>query len=285
MQPRFADYKGLIEVALTEDIGRGDITSNATIPEDATATAIMNARHPLVVAGAIVAAQTFDALGMGLDIEQHAEDGTTLQAGDKILSISGNARAILGAERTALNFIQHLSGIATLTRVYVDAVAGTSATILDTRKTLPAYRDLAKHAVRMGGGSNHRFRLDDGVLIKDNHIAIAGGIAEAAANVRNAVPNLIKIEMECDTFSQVQEAAASGAVDIIMLDNMTNEQLTECVSYVRQNAPAIKLEASGNVNLETVRSIAETGIDFISVGRLTHSAPAADIGLDIEVKA
>ena len=284
MQPRFADYQPLIQAALTEDIGRGDITSNATIPDGTTATATMNARHSLVVCGAIVAAQTFDALGMQLDIEQFAEDGDNIDADDKILTITGNARAILAAERVALNFIQHLSGIATLTRSYVDAIIGTNAIILDTRKTLPAYRDLAKHAVLMGGGNNHRFRLDDGVLIKDNHIAIAGGIAQAAQNVRGATPNLIKIEMECDTFAQVQEAAASGAVDIIMLDNMTNEQLVECVSYVRQNAAGIKLEASGNVNLETVRGIAETGIDFISVGRLTHSAPAADIGLDIEVQ-
>jgi len=208
------------------------------------------------------------------------EDGQLLNAGEVLLEVNGNARAILAAERTALNFLARFCAVATLTRQYVQAVAGTNAIILDTRKTIPGFRMLDKYAVRIGGARNHRMRLDDGILIKDNHIAIYGSIEAAIQQARENAPSLVKIEVECDNLEQVQ-AAANAQADVILLDNMTYEQMRTAVEMVNG---ACKLEASGNMSLERVREVAETGVDFISVGRLTHSANNVDIGMDIKLQ-
>ena len=268
------DIRRAVRAALDEDIGSGDVTSQATIPADATAASSMVARQPLVLAGLEFAEAAFE----GNVLKRHLEDGQPAAKGAKLLTIQGNARAILAAERVALNFVQRLSGIATLTRRFVDAVAGTRAKILDTRKTTPGWRKFEKYAVHCGGGQNHRFGLFDMVLIKDNHLAaVEGNITAAIKRARQDFPDL-KIEVEADTLDQAAQAVEAGA-DIVLLDNMTTEQLRAAVKSVAGRA---KTEASGGVTLATVRAIAETGVDFISVGALTHSAPAADIGLDFE---
>lgn len=275
--PSPGDFQWLIEAALTEDIGRGDITSQAVIIPGTQARMRMVSREPLVVSGLDVAIQVFLTMTPEISSMPYVNDGDKAESGTLLLEVAGDAGIILAAERTALNFLSRMSGVATLTRQYVDAIAGTKAVILDTRKTLPGWRALDKYAVRCGGGRNHRMRLDDGVLIKDNHIAYAGGVTSALREAKSTVPSLTKIEIECDTLDQVKEAASEGA-DIILLDNMNPDQLKQAVALVAGRA---KLEASGGVNLQTVRAIAETGVDYISVGALTHSARSVDIGLDI----
>ncbi|HZO84514.1 MAG TPA: carboxylating nicotinate-nucleotide diphosphorylase [Verrucomicrobiae bacterium] len=268
------EIRRAVRAALDEDIGSGDVTSEATIPETANATAFMVARQRMVVAGIEFAETAFQ----GSKLTRHLRDGELAAKGAKLLTIQGNARAILAAERVALNFVQRLSGIATLTEQFVEAIAGTRAEILDTRKTTPGWRKFEKYAVRCGGGKNHRLGLYDMVLIKDNHLAAVGGdIARAVQRARTRYPSL-QIEVEADTLEQASKAAEAGA-DIILLDNMTTRDLRKAVDLVKGRC---KTEASGGVTLATVRAIAETGVDYISVGALTHSAPAADIGLDFE---
>lgn len=271
-----------VKLALAEDIGAGDVTTLATVPETAAATAIMRAREPLVVAGLPLAAAAFAEVSGEMHVECVAADGTRVAAGASLMMLGGPARALLSAERVALNFIQRLSGVATLTRQFVDAIAGTPAKILDTRKTTPGWRILEKYAVACGGAQNHRFGLFDMVLIKDNHLAALRGaqpnaVAAAVARARAAYRDL-KIEVEADTLEQVDHALAAGA-DLILLDNMNPVQLRLAVQRCKGRA---QTEASGRVNLATVRAVADTGVDFISVGALTHSARAVDIGLDFE---
>ena len=262
--------------ALQEDIGRGDITSELTIPPEAQASAKLVARRPGTIAGLIAAEAAFRLMDAGLKIEIFTPDGSKVKAGTVLASITGPARAILGAERVALNFLGHLSGVATATAALVEAVAGTRARITCTRKSLPGLRVLQKYAVRCGGGVNHRFGLDDAVLIKDNHIAASGGIAIALARVRGRLGHMAKVEIEVDTLAQLEEALAGGA-DTILLDNMGLEDLRRAVALTKGRAV---LEASGNVTLQTVRGIAETGVDYISSGAITHSAANLDVGLD-----
>jgi nicotinate-nucleotide pyrophosphorylase (carboxylating) len=276
MLPPDFDVDDFVRRTLAEDLGSGgDVTSSATIQADARFTAQMNARQGMVVAGLDVAAAFFRALDPGIDIEQPAADGDRVEHGTKLMRLAGNARAMLAAERSALNTLQHLSGIATLARRYADAIAGTGATLLDTRKTLPGLRVLEKYAARMGGAENHRMRLDDGVLIKDNHVAVCGGVAEAVRRAKAANSGLA-VQVEVDRIDQIEPALAAGA-DRQLLDNMDPPILREAVARVAGRAP---LEASGGVTLETIRFLAETGVDYISVGRITQSAPAVDIGLD-----
>lgn len=274
------DYHSLITQALNEDIGRGDMTSNLTIDPHREAEFVIANRTPLVACGIELALAAFMHVDPTMQLQMHCRDGENLEAGMQLISGRGNARAVLVAERTALNILQHLSGISTLTRQYVEQVKGTKAVILDTRKTLPGLRDLQKYAVTQGGGRNHRLRLDDGILIKDNHISVCGSITEAVRRARAGAPLLTAIEVECDTLEQVKEALTAKA-DVIMLDNMNPAQLREAVTLVNGRIP---LEASGNVSLQTIRAIAETGVDFISIGKLTHSAPSCDIGLDIVMR-
>ncbi|MEX6724442.1 carboxylating nicotinate-nucleotide diphosphorylase [Parapedomonas caeni] len=270
-----AERDAFIRSTLAEDLGDvGDITSAATIPADARLKAVMATREPIVVAGLALAAEFFRTLDPDCTIEIAAEDGARLAAGDVLMTITGNARALLTAERSALNTAQHLSGIATLTRQYVDAIAGTGATLLDTRKTLPGLRLLEKYATRMGGAANHRIGLFDGVLIKDNHIAVAGGITEAVSAAKGA--GLAGIQVEVDRLDQIEPALAAGA-DRLLLDNMDPATLRQAVALIAGRVPT---EASGGVRLDTVRAIAETGVTYVSVGRVTQSAPAVDIGLD-----
>jgi len=265
----------LIYSAMAEDIGKGgDITSDSTIPEDVQFTGVMAARHPMTIAGLGLAGLIFKSVNEDFVWQSDIEDGERVETGTVLATISGPARDLLMAERTALNLLQHLSGIATLAAEYVEAIKGTGAYILDTRKTIPMYRELAKYASRMGGVTNHRMRLDDAVLIKDNHIAAAGDILTAIKGVKAA--GHTSIEVECDTLEQVREALNEG-VEAILLDNMTLDQLSEAVQLIGDQA---RTEASGGVNLDTVRAIAETGVKSISVGRITQSAPAVDIGLD-----
>jgi nicotinate-nucleotide pyrophosphorylase (carboxylating) len=267
----------VVEAALREDIGFGDLTSELVIPADAVATFTLVARDALVVAGLDVAAATFRRRVPDAAIELAVRDGARLTAGERLGQVRGSARGLLTAERTALNLLQHLSGVATLTARYVALIAHTKAVLVDTRKTTPGLRALEKHAVQVGGGRNHRLRLDDGVLIKDNHIAVCGGIAAAVARARAGVPLLTKIEVECDTLDQVRDALAAGA-DLLLLDNMEPARLRQAVALVGGRVP---LEASGGVTLETIAAIAETGVDFISTGRITQAAPGVDIGLDV----
>ncbi len=265
-----------IERVLAEDLGTGgDVTSNATIAADARFTAEMNCRQAIVVAGLDLAAAFLRALDADVEIEQPAKDGDRVEHGKVLMRLAGNARAMLAAERSALNTLQHLSGIATLTRQYVDAIEGTGAVLLDTRKTIPGLRILDKYAARMGGAENHRMRLDDGVLIKDNHVAVCGGVAHAVRRAKAANIGL-QVQVEVDRLDQIEPALEAGA-DRLLLDNMDPAKLREAVRVVGRRVP---LEASGGVTLETIRFLAETGIDYISVGRITQSAPAVDIGLD-----
>jgi nicotinate-nucleotide pyrophosphorylase (carboxylating) len=268
-----------VERTLAEDLGiAGDVTSTATIAADACFMAEMNARQPIVVAGIEIAAAFFRALDNQVRIELLAGDGDRVDSGATLMRLSGNARAMLAAERSALNTLQHLSGVASMTRGYVDAIAGTGAVLLDTRKTIPGLRVLEKFASRMGGAQNHRMRLDDGLLIKDNHVAVCGGVAEAVRRAKAANTGL-QVQVEVDRIEQIEPALAAGA-DRLLLDNMDPAQLREAVRVVARRVP---LEASGGVTLETIRFLAETGVDFISVGRITQSAPAVDIGLDYSI--
>jgi nicotinate-nucleotide pyrophosphorylase (carboxylating) len=269
--------KSLIARALAEDLGAGDITSDATIPPESTSEAVMVAKQHLVLAGLDVSREVFHYLDPGIQFMPKAKDGDVIHAGTEIARLSGNTRALLAGERVALNLLQHMSGIATLTAAYVDKIKGLKVEVLDTRKTLPGLRHLEKYAVRMGGGKNHRMGLYDMILIKDNHIKAAGSITKAMASARKKSGQL-KIEVETGNLNEVRAALASKA-DIIMLDNMPLDLMSEAVQIIKGQA---LVEASGNVTLETVRHIAETGVDLISSGSLTHSAPAADISMKIQ---
>jgi nicotinate-nucleotide pyrophosphorylase (carboxylating) len=272
-----ADIAAAVGVALAEDIGQGDLTTRATVPGDAQLKASMVAREYMVVAGMPIVEEIVKRLVPNARIKILATDGTAVSPGDVLVELEGPAEGLLTAERTALNSVQFLSGIATLTNAYVTEILGTKATLLDTRKTVPGLRNLSKYAVRCGGGTNHRIRLDDGILIKDNHIAVAGDIATAVRAAKLYNFGGIKIQAECDTLEQVQEALDAGA-DSLLLDNMPPPVLRQAVDLIQGQIP---LEASGGVNLKTIRAIAETGVDFISVGAITQRAPAVDIGLDI----
>jgi len=282
------DIERLIDTALSEDLGgndgiksaAGDITTRTVIPEDAELEAVLITRENVVVAGLDVALEVFRRLDPEVVLEPQVRDGDRAARGAILARIKGQAQALLTAERTALNFIQHLSGIATLTRVYVEKIEGTRCALLDTRKTIPGLRALEKYAARKGGGNNHRLGLHDGVLIKDNHIAIAGGVGKAVARAKAA--GLSDIEVECDTLDQVAEALEARA-DSLLLDNMDVETLRRAVALRDSKNAKAKLEASGGITIETIRVIAETGVDFISVGRITQSAPAVDMGLDFIV--
>lgn len=272
-------HEDIIKSALKEDLGHGhDITTQTLISNDATTKAVIRARENGVLAGVELAETVFTSIDSSIQITRYTKDGEGLQGGQEIFSISGSARTILTAERVALNFISHLSGIATQTAKYIDLVKGTKSSIVCTRKTLPGLRALQKYAVRIGGGKNHRFGLDDAILIKDNHIAIAGGIKNVLDQARN-VGHMVKIEIEVDTLEQLKEVLDHGGADIVMLDNMSPDQLEQAVNMVDGQ---MITEASGDVNLETVRKIAESGVELISVGALTHSVQALDIGLDID---
>jgi nicotinate-nucleotide pyrophosphorylase (carboxylating) len=270
-----------VEAALAEDIRSGDITTNTLIPADAKATALMRFRESGVVCGIEAAKSTFRILDSNIDLKVLLEDGSAVNAGDVALEIRGNARAILTGERVALNIVQHLSGIASATAQYVKETEGTKARIVEIRKTTPGFRLLEKYAVRCGGGHNHRYALDDMILIKDNHIALCGGVQNAVSMARANVGHSMKIEVECDTLDQVREALQAGA-EIILLDNMPPATLREGVELVNGKALC---EASGGINLQTVRDVAQSGVDIISVGALTHSVRALDVGLDIEISA
>ena len=270
------DIGDFVRRVLAEDLGEGgDVTSNATIGADVRFSAGLAAREPIVVAGLEVAEAFFRALDRDVSANSLVSDGDRVEAGAVLMQLSGNARAMLAAERPALNTLQHLSGIATLTGRYVDAIEGTGAILLDTRKTIPGLRVLEKYAARMGGAHNHRMRLDDGVLIKDNHVAVAGGVGPAVSAAKKANTGF-QVQVEVDRIEQIEEALAAGA-DRLLLDNMDAPTLRRAVALVAGRVP---LEASGGVRLDTIRAIAETGVDFISAGRITQSAPAVDIGMD-----
>lgn len=273
------DLAAFVEATLAEDLGgpadaSRDITATACLPADARLKAVLDSRDKVVVAGLPIAAAFFRRLDPGCTIRLLVADGAGVEAGADLMTVEGNARALLAAERSALNTLQHLSGIATLTRRYVDAIAGTGATLLDTRKTIPGLRHLEKYAVRMGGGTNHRMGLHDAPMVKDNHIAAAGGVTQAVAACKAA--GLANITVEVDRIDQIEPALAAGA-DRLLLDNMGPSLLREAVALVAGRVPT---EASGGVNLDTIRAIAETGVTYISVGRITQSAPAADVGMD-----
>ena len=279
--PNF-DLDAFVQATLAEDLGSGiegggtDVTSHSVIPEDARFSGVMDSRHAITVAGLPIAAAFFTALDPDVQITVLVPEGTAVEAGTDLMRLSGNARALLTAERSALNTVQHLSGIATLTARYVAAIGG-KCTLLDTRKTLPGLRHLEKYATRMGGALNHRMGLWDAAMIKDNHVAVAGGVAEAVARAKEA--GVAEIICEVDSTAQIEPALEAGATHLL-LDNMDPATLREAVGIIRERVPA---EASGGVTLDTIGAIAETGVDYISVGRLTQSAPAADIGLDFKL--
>ncbi|WP_367115394.1 carboxylating nicotinate-nucleotide diphosphorylase [Devosia sp.] len=267
--------------ALGEDLGlSGDLTSLATIPPDAQATATLSAREPGVIAGLPLALEVFRQLGGGVEFDPQVADGARVDKGSIVAVVSGDARQLLAGERTALNFLNHLSGIASLTNKFVEAVAGTKARICDTRKTTPGLRAFEKYAVRCGGGANHRYALSDAILIKDNHIAVAGNAGKAYRAARAAAGHLVAIEIEVTTLSQLEDVLEAGAT-VVMLDNMDNELLK---AAVRLNDGRARLEASGGVTLERVRGIAETGVDFISSSQITMGAKPLDLGLDVEIR-
>ncbi len=269
------DLDAFVAATLAEDLGdHGDVTSAAVIPADARFSGVMDSREAIVVAGLPIAEAFFRALDPEVEIARLAEDGDAVPAGAGLLRLAGNARALLTAERSALNTVQHLSGIATLTRAYVDAIDGTGAILLDTRKTIPGLRVLEKYATRMGGAQNHRMRLDDAAMIKDNHVAVAGSVGEATR--RAVAAGIGRIIVEVDRLDQIGPALAAGATHLL-LDNMDPATLREAVALVAGRVPT---EASGGISLETIRAKAETGVTYLSVGRITQSAPAADIGLD-----
>jgi len=268
----------IIKNALEEDIGSGDLTTSALIPEGSVSSASLTAKSGFVLAGLPFAKRTFELVDRSLKFRALIKDGSHVKAGTVVATIKGSTSSLLTAERTALNILQRLSGIATLTNEYVKTVKGLRTGIADTRKTAPGLRFFDKYAVKTGKGTNHRFGLFDGVLIKDNHIAAAGGVAKAVKLARGKAHHLLKIEIEVKNLKEVREAVSAGA-DIIMLDNMQPDRTKKAVDIIRKNAPSITIEASGNVSLENVRKIAETGVDLISIGALTHSAQAADISL------
>ncbi|MCL6457088.1 MAG: carboxylating nicotinate-nucleotide diphosphorylase [Gorillibacterium sp.] len=265
---------------LDEDIGSGDITSMVTIPQENNATAIIHMKEAGILAGLPAAQAVFREVDPTLIFEQQFSEGDRVQKGDIIAIVTGSTRSILQGERLALNLLQRLSGIATRTRMFTDELVGLPVRLVDTRKTTPGHRMLEKYAVRVGGGHNHRFGLYDAVMIKDNHIKGAGGITRAVKVAREQIPHTMKIEVEVEDFEQLDEALQAGA-DIIMLDNMKPEHMTVAVKRVRQVSPRIIVEASGSVSLETIRVMAESGVDVISVGRLTYSVNALDISLDL----
>ncbi|WP_028604858.1 carboxylating nicotinate-nucleotide diphosphorylase [Ottowia thiooxydans] len=266
----------LIDMWLTEDIGYCDLTAQLMIEADETAAFQMNARESIVVAGVDVAARVFRRYDADVQVKTLVRDGQRVEKGTRLLEVTGSARSLLTAERTSLNIIQRMSGIATETLRYVEVIKGTHARLIDTRKTTPGLRMLEKHAVTCGGGLNHRLGLDNGVMVKDNHIAVCGGIAKAVERARRQLPVLTKLEIECDRLEQVEEALAAQ-VDVIMLDNMSVADMAQAVKIVGGRT---KLEASGGIRLDTIRPIAETGVDYISTSRTHQSAPAVDIGLD-----
>jgi nicotinate-nucleotide pyrophosphorylase (carboxylating) len=268
-----------VQRALDEDLGRaGDITSIATIPEKTPARAIMIARQAGVIAGLPLAVATFQKLSPDIKIEAHVRDGAAVAKGEHVLTISGPARAVLAGERTALNFVGRLSGIATLTADYVRRTTGTKLRICCTRKTTPGLRALEKYAVRCGGGFNHRFGLDDAILIKDNHVAVAGGVRPVLERARKHVGHLVKVEIEVDTLTQLREVLDTGLADVVLLDNMDNADLTEALKLAQGR---VVVEASGGVTLDSIAQIAMTGVDYVSCGGLTHSAPNFDVAIDI----
>lgn len=266
--------------ALAEDLPFGDQTGEALFPGPVPTRGIVLAKEPLVIAGLQIAETVFSEVDPRLNLEALRSEGTRANPGEEIARIQGDARGILRGERVALNFLQHLSGIATLTARFVEAVSGLAVQIADTRKTLPGLRRLEKEAVRLGGGKNHRMHLGDMILIKDNHVALAGGVGPALAAAKRSAPHSIKIEIELRNLGEIEEALAAGA-QMVLLDNMDLKTLSEAVALIRRKAPKIKIEASGGVRLQNVREIAETGVDLISIGALTHSAPAADISLEL----
>ena len=275
-QPDVAGYQDVVRRALAEDIGRGDVTSRAIVPQGRAARGALIVRSPCILAGLDVAAEAFRQLDPDITFASCWHDGSACNSGDSVAQVTGGAAALLAGERTALNFLQHLSGIATLTRRFVDA-AGSAITVLDTRKTTPGLRALEKYAVRVGGGKNHRDALDRGVLIKDNHIRLAGSVAEAVRRMRTAEPSR-PIEVEAESLADLDAALAEGA-EIILLDNMPLDEIREAVRRSRGRAA---IEISGGVTLERVHVLAGTGAEYVSVGALTHSAPAADISFEIE---
>ena len=270
--------RDLLEMALREDIGTGDITSESVIPDDAQAVGTIKAKSDGIIAGLDVAAEIFRMLDPGVNFRKLVSDGDRVHSGQELATAEGKARSILTAERTVLNFLQRLSGIATMTSEYVSAASGYSAKIIDTRKTTPGWRVLEKYAVRVGGGYNHRFGLYDAVLIKENHIAVAGGVAEAVARARERIPHTMKIEVEVETLDQVSEAIESGA-DIIMPDNMDVGAMAEAVKLINGR---VIVEASGGIRLKDIPAIAATGVDLISIGALTNAAPPLDISMYIQ---
>ncbi len=269
----------IIDLAMNEDIGTGDITTLSTIPADKNAFGRFIAKEDMIICGVDLAKYIFSKVDTSIEFSANFKDGDKVSKGDVIATVSGNAQNVLTGERTALNFMQRLTGIASRTASAVAEVKGTNAKIADTRKTTPGMRVLEKYAVRIGGGTNHRFNLADGVLIKDNHIAVSGGITAAVKNARSVIPHTLKIEVEVETMEQLKEALNAGA-DIIMLDNMSNEMMAECVKVV--NGKAL-LEASGNMGEKSLRDVALTGVDIISIGALTHSVKAADISLKFTI--
>lgn len=271
----------VVRRALQEDGADYDITTLSTVPAEQQATGSIIVRQAATIAGLQVAAETFHLLDERLVVEMLVKDGESVQAGQVLAQLNGSARSLLGAERVALNFLGRLSGIATITAQCVRAVEGTRARILDTRKTTPGLRELEKDAVVLGGGYNHRFGLTDGVLIKDNHIKAAGGVAKAVEAARHMAPHLLKIEVECETMAEVREALEAHA-DVLLLDNMDIESMRNAVELVRRQAPGVLIEASGNIgtNHERLTAVAATGVDFISLGALTHSAPNVDVSLE-----
>ncbi|MBO4343748.1 MAG: carboxylating nicotinate-nucleotide diphosphorylase [Clostridia bacterium] len=269
----------IINLALNEDIGSGDITTVSTIPVDKSATGKFIAKEEMVICGIDLADHIFKKFDSSVIFTPHFKDGNALQKGDVIAEVEGNARTLLVCERTVLNFMQHLSGIASKTAKAVKSVEGTKAKITDTRKTTPGVRALEKYAIRVGGGTNHRFNLASGVLIKDNHIAVSGGIKKAVENARKMIPHTLKIEVEVETIEQLMEALEAKA-DIIMLDNMPNDLMSECVKIASGRAI---IEASGNMGEKDLREVAATGVDIISIGALTHSVKAADISLKFKI--
>lgn len=271
----------LIRRALTEDGAEADITTLSTVPAGQEARGTLVTRQMGVIAGLSVAAETFSLFDPCIELEMLVEDGASVSAAQELLYLRGPARSLLSAERVALNFLGRLSGIATLTARCVHALEGSQTRILDTRKTTPGLRALEKEAVRLGGGQNHRFGLNDGVLIKDNHIKAAGGVAQAIKAARHRIPHLLKIEVECETLAEVEQAIQAGA-EVILLDNMSIEQMRGAVEFARRARPQILLEASGSIGTDPTKlaSVAATGVDFISLGALTHSAPNFDVSLE-----
>ena len=272
-----------VRAALLEDLGRaGDITSNATIGPERQATAEMNSREAGVISGLPLAEAAFRLINPAIRFEALVADGARVQPGTMIARISGPARGLLSAERVALNYLMHLSGVATHTARFADAIAHTSAKVTCTRKTIPGLRAVEKYAVRCGGGSSHRYGLDDAILIKDNHIAVAGGIAEALRAAKAFAGHLVRVEIEVDTLEQFQVVLDEGA-DVCLLNNMGPDTLSQAVAMNRSAGGRITLEASGNVNLDTIKAIAETGVDYISTSKITMAAPTLDIGLDMAI--